>query len=254
MSDVLLQSWIMLGRNYRLSLRNVDSLVTGLALPVLLMLVFVFLFGGAINTGTAYVTYVLPAVIVLSASFGAASTAVSVSADLKGGMVDRLRSMPIVSWSFLAGHVGASLVRNLVATALVVGVAVLIGFRPTAGPLEWLAAVGLLSLFILAISWFSAAIGLFASSPEAASGYSFFVVFLPYVSSGFVPVETLPVWLQGDRAAPATDADDRRGQRPAHRGPGQLDHHPGAGLVGRAWGRQDSRSPRGGSRGCGHEP
>jgi ABC-2 type transport system permease protein len=196
-SDVLLQSWIMLGRNYRLSLRNVDSLVTGLALPVLLMLVFVFLFGGAINTGTAYVNYVLPAVIVLAASFGATSTAVSVSADLKGGMVDRLRSMPIVSWSFLAGHVGASLIRNLVATALVVGVAVLIGFRPTAGLLEWLAAVGLLSLFILAVSWFSAAIGLFASSPEAASGYSFFVVFLPYVSSGFVPVETLPVWLQG---------------------------------------------------------
>ena len=121
MSDVLFQSWIMLGRNYRLSLRNVDGLVTGLALPVLLMFVFVFLFGGAIDTGTAYVNYVLPAVILLSASFGAASTAVSVSADLKDGMVDRLRSMPIVSWSFLAGHVGASLVRNLVATALVVG-------------------------------------------------------------------------------------------------------------------------------------
>jgi ABC-2 type transport system permease protein len=197
MADVLLQSWIMLGRNYRLSLRNVDGLVTGLALPVLLMLVFVVLFGGAIDTGTSYVTYVMPAVILLAASFGAATTAVSVSADLKGGVVDRLRSMPIVAWSFLAGHVGASLVRNLVATALVVVVAVLLGFRPTAGPLEWLAAIGLLSLFILAISWFSAAIGLFASSPEAASGYTFFAVFLPYISSGFVPVETLPSWLQG---------------------------------------------------------
>ena len=105
--------------------------------------------------------------------------------------------MPIASWSFLAGHVAASLVRNLVATALVVGVAVLLGFRPTAGPLEWLAAIGLLSLFILAISWFSAAVGLFASSPEAASGYTFFAVFLPYISSGFVPVDTLPEWLQG---------------------------------------------------------
>ena len=197
MADVLHQSWIMLGRNYRLSLRNVDGLVTGLALPVLLMLVFVVLFGGAIDTGTSYVTYVLPAVILLTASFGAATTAVSVSADLKGGFVDRLRSMPIVAWSFLAGHVGASLVRNLVASALVVGVAVLLGFRPTAGPLEWLAAIGLLSLFILAISWLSAAIGLFASSPEAASGYTFFAVFLPYISSGFVPVETLPEWLRG---------------------------------------------------------
>ncbi len=197
MADVLLQSWIMLGRNYRLSLRNVDGLVMGLALPVLLMLVFVFLFGGAIDTGTSYVNYVLPAVILLAASLGAATTAVSVSADIKGGVVDRLRSMPIVSWSFLVGHVGASLVRNLVASALVVGVAVFLGFRPTAGPLEWLAAIGLLSLFILAISWFSAAIGLFASSPEAASGYTVFAVFLPYISSGFVPVDTLPGWLQG---------------------------------------------------------
>jgi ABC-2 type transport system permease protein len=197
MADVLLQSWIMLGRNYRLSLRNVDGLVTGLALPVLLMLVFVFLFGGAIDTGTPYVNYVLPAVILLAASLGAATTAVSVSADIKGGVVDRLRSMPIISWSFLVGHVGASLVRNLVASTLVVGVAVFLGFRPTAGPLEWLAAIGLLSLFILAISWFSAAIGLFASSPEAASGYTVFVVFLPYLSSGFVPVDTLPGWLQG---------------------------------------------------------
>jgi ABC-2 type transport system permease protein len=197
MAEVLLQSWIMLGRNYRLSLRNVDGLVMGLALPVLLMLVFVFLFGGAIDTGTSYVNYVLPAVILLAASLGAATTAVSVSADIKGGVVDRLRSMPIVSWSFLVGHVGASLVRNLVASALVVGVAVFLGFRPTAGPLEWLAAIGLLSLFILAISWFSAAIGLFASSPEAASGYTVFAVFLPYISSGFVPVDTLPGWLQG---------------------------------------------------------
>jgi ABC-2 type transport system permease protein len=187
----------MLGRNYRLSLRNVDGLVMGLALPVLLMLVFVFLFGGAIDTGTSYVTYVLPAVILLATSLGAATTAVSVSADIKGGVVDRLRSMPIVSWSFLVGHVGASLVRNLVASALVVGVAVLLGSRPTAGPLEWLAAIGLLSLFILAISWFSAAVGLFASSPEAASGYTVFAVFLPYISSGFVPVDTLPEWLQG---------------------------------------------------------
>jgi ABC-2 type transport system permease protein len=197
MAEVLLQSWIMLGRNYRLSLRNVDGLVMGLALPVLLMLVFVFLFGGAIDTGTSYVNYVLPAVILLAASLGAATTAVSVSADIKTGVVDRLRSMPIVSWSFLVGHVGASLVRNLVASALVVGVAVFLGFRPTAGPLEWLAAIGLLSLFILAISWFSAAIGLFASSPEAASGYTVFAVFLPYISSGFVPVDTLPGWLQG---------------------------------------------------------
>ena len=197
MSDPIGNSLVMLRRSYRLSMRNVDGLITGIALPVILMLVFVVLFGGAIDTGTAYVTYVVPAVILLTASFGAATVAVSVSTDMKGGIIDRFRSLPIVPWSVLAGHVGATLVRNLVASAIVIGVAVAIGFRPTAGVAEWIVVIGLLSLFIVAIAWFSTAIGLVASSPEAASGASFVFMFLPYVSSGFVPVETLPDWLQG---------------------------------------------------------
>jgi ABC-2 type transport system permease protein len=205
MSSPIADSLVMLRRSYRLSTRNVDGLITGVVLPVILMLVFVVLFGGAIDTGTAYVSYVVPAVMLLTAAFGSATVAVTVSADMKGGIIDRFRSLPIAPWSVLAGHVGATVIRNLVASAIVIAVAVVIGFRPTAGVAEWIVVIGLLSLFILAIAWFSTAIGLVASSPEAASGASFVFMMLPYVSSGFVPVETLPAWLQGvARHQPAT--------------------------------------------------
>lgn len=187
---------IMVVRGLRLSMRNVDGLVSGIALPVMLMLVFVFLFGGAIETGTQYVDYVVPGVIVLCAAFGSATTAVSVSADMTNGVMDRFRSMAIAPSSVLAGHVVASLARNLVSAILVIGVAVLIGFRPSAGPVEWLATAGLLTLFIAAMSWFAATVGLLARSPEAASGASFFAMFLPYLSSAFVPIETMPAWLR----------------------------------------------------------
>jgi ABC-2 type transport system permease protein len=186
----------MVVRSLRLSTRNVDGLITSLMLPVMLMLVFVFLFGGAIETGTSYVNYVVPGVILLSAAFGSAMTAVSISADLSTSIIDRFRSMAIVPSSVLFGHVVASLVRNLASTAIVIGVAIAIGFRPSAGPIEWLAAIGLLSLFILAMSWFSAAIGILARTPDAASGFTFVALFLPYVSSAFVPVETMPTWLR----------------------------------------------------------
>jgi ABC-2 type transport system permease protein len=190
-------SLLMLRRSYRLSIRHVDGLITGAALPVILMLVFVVLFGGAIDTGAAYVDYVVPAVMLLAAAFGAATVAVSVSADMKGGSIDRFRALPIASWTVLVGHVGATLIRNLVASAIVVAVAVAIGFRPTAAIVEWIAVIGLVSLFVLAVAWFATVVGLLASSPEGASGASFVFMFLPYVSSGFVPVETLPDWLQG---------------------------------------------------------
>ena len=187
----------MAGRNLRMTRRNTDALLTSLLLPVLLMLLFVYLFGGAIQTGTRYVTYVVPGVLLLCAGFGASMTAVSVTTDMGGGIVDRFRSMDVGGSSVLAGHVAASVVRNLASTALVFGVAFLIGFRPSAGPLDWLAAVGVLLLFILAISWLAAAVGLLARSPEAAGGFSFLVMFLPYPSSAFVPIDTMPAWLHG---------------------------------------------------------
>lgn len=193
MSDALTMS----GRSIRLSARNLDALLTSLMLPVMLMLVFVYLFGGAIQTGTKYVTYVVPGVVLLCACFGAATTAVTVSHDMAGGIVDRLRSMDVGGSAVLAGHVAASVARNAVSTGLVIAVALLIGFRPSAGPLDWLAVAGVLLAFVLAVSWLSAAVGLLAKSPEAANGFAFIVMFATYASSAFVPVDTMPSWIQG---------------------------------------------------------
>ena len=187
----------MVGRCVRLSSRNIDALITALMLPVMIMLLFVYLFGGAISTGTAYVTYVVPGVLLLCAGFGAASTALTVSRDLTGGIADRFRSMDLGGGSILTGHVAASLARNVVSTAVVFGVAFAIGFRPRADPLEWLAAVGVLLLFVLALSWFSAMFGVLLRSPDAAGGFGFIVSFITYPSSAMVPIDTMPGWLQG---------------------------------------------------------
>ncbi|MFF8607976.1 ABC transporter permease [Streptomyces sp. NPDC015346] len=187
----------MAGRGIRLSRRNIDAVITSMMLPVMLMLIFVYFFGGAIDTGTRYVTYVVPGVLLLCAGFGSASTAVSVSEDMKGGIIDRFRTLDVGGTPILAGHVGASVARNLLATALVFGVAFLIGFRPSATAFGWLAALGLLVAFITAISWLAAAVGLLTRSPEAAGGATFFMMFLPYPSSAFVPIDTMPGWLHG---------------------------------------------------------
>ncbi|MEU3300271.1 ABC transporter permease [Streptomyces sp. NPDC006678] len=193
MSDAL----TLTGRGLRLSRRNVDAVITSMMLPVMLMLIFVYFFGGAIDTGTEYVTYVVPGVLLLCAGFGASTTAVTVSDDMKGGIIDRFRSLDIGGIPILTGHAAASTARNLVSTALVLGVAFAIGFRPSATPAGWLAAAGVLLAFIIAISWLSAAIGLLAKSPEAAGGFTFFMMFLPYPSSAFVPIDTMPSWLHG---------------------------------------------------------
>ncbi|WP_238420908.1 ABC transporter permease [Streptomyces taklimakanensis] len=187
----------MAARSVRLSARNLDALLISLALPVMLMLIFVYLFGGAIDTGTAYVTYVVPGVLVLCAGYGAANTAVGVAADMTEGVIDRFRSLDVGGTSVLAGHVVASAARNAAATAAVLAVAFLIGFRPAADAAAWAAVVGVLAAYVLAFSWLSAAVGLLARSPEAASGFTFFVLFLPYPSSAFVRVDSMPDWLHG---------------------------------------------------------
>jgi ABC-2 type transport system permease protein len=187
----------MTARCVRLTRRQLDALLTSLLLPVLLMLLFVCLFGGAIHTGTRYVTYVVPGVLLLCAGYGASLTAVSVSQDMTGGIVDRFRSMDIRASAILTGHIAASVARNTASTVLVFGVACLIGFRPHAGLPGWLAAAGVLLLFILAMSWLAAAFGLAVKTPEAANGFMFAVAFLPYASSAFVPVATMPSWIRG---------------------------------------------------------
>jgi ABC-2 type transport system permease protein len=193
----LTDSVTMAGRSLRLTRRQIDALLTSLMMPIMLMLVFVYLFGGAIHTGTRYVTYVVPGVLLLCAGFGSATTAVSVAGDLTGGIIDRFRSMDVSGTALLNGHVAASAVRNLASTVLVFGVAFVIGFRPHAGPAQWLAAVGVLLAFVLAISWLAAAFGVIAKSAEAASGFTFFIMFVPYASSAFVPIDTMPSWLHG---------------------------------------------------------
>ncbi|OEJ32473.1 ABC transporter permease [Streptomyces subrutilus] len=185
------------GRSVRISRRQPDALITALMLPVMLMLIFVYFFGGAIDTGTRYVTYVVPGAMLLCAGFGAASTAVSVADDMKNGVIDRFRSRDVGGIPILAGHVTASVLRNLVSTSLVLAVALAIGFRPQASAPAYLAAAGLLVTYITAISWLAAALGLLAKSPEAASGFTFLMMFLPYPSSAFVPIDTMPDWLHG---------------------------------------------------------
>ena len=178
------------------SIRDIEALTMAVALPVLLMLLFVYVFGGAIEPGGGYVDYVVPGIILLCAGFGASSTAVGVAQDMTTGVIDRFRTMPIHSAAVITGHVIASLARNLVATAVVIVVAILLGFRPTAGPWAWLAVIGLVSLWILTITWLFAAFGLLARSVEAAGNLGFALLFLPYLSSAFVPTATMPAGLR----------------------------------------------------------
>jgi len=178
------------------SVRNTEALLMAVVLPVMLMLLFVYVFGGAIDRGGDYVDYVVPGIILLCAGFGASSTAVDVADDMQSGVMDRFRTIPIRSSAVLTGHVVASLLRNLLASAIVVGVALLVGFRPDAGLLEWLGTLGVVALWILAITYLFAAIGAAAPNAEAANGFGFILLFLPYLSSAFVPVETMPAWLR----------------------------------------------------------
>ncbi len=184
-------------RALRLSLRNIDGLITALVLPVIMMLMFVYLFGGAITTGTRYVDYVVPGVLLVCIGFGSGTTAISVAHDLAGGIIDRFRSMNVRGEALVNGHVVASVVRNLLSSVLVLAVAFAIGFRPHADPAHWVVAFGILALFVLALSWLAAAIGIVARSPEAAQGIAFLISFFPYVSSAFVPIHTMPAALRG---------------------------------------------------------
>ena len=187
---------VFVGRSLRHSLRDGESLLMAILLPVMLMLMFTWVFGGAIDPSGDYVEYVVPGIILTCAGFGASSTAVYVANDMRTGIIDRFRTMPLRAGAVLTGHVVASVLRNLFATAIVIGVGVLVGFRPTATPWEWIALTGIIALYILAITYLFAAIGLAAGSPEGANGYGFVLLFLPYLSSAFVPVASMPEWLQ----------------------------------------------------------
>jgi ABC-2 type transport system permease protein len=192
-SDTVTDTGVLIGRCVRRSLRDPEAFFTALMLPVALMLLFVYVFGGAFAAGSGghYANYVVPGLIVLCAGYGAGTTAVAVATDMGNGIVDRFRSMPITSSALLTGHIAASLARNLLATALVIAAGLGVGWRPSASPAHWVAAVAMIVLFILAMSWLAAMFGLIAKGVEAANMATFVLMFLPYVSSAFVPVRTM---------------------------------------------------------------
>ncbi len=186
----------MVSRCLRRSLREPDAFFTALLLPIILLLLFVYVLGGDMRTNS-YVDYVVPGLIVLCAGFGASTTAVAVATDMSNGIIDRFRSLPIRASLVLFGQVVASVMRNLIASALVLSVAFGIGWRPRFGIADWLGAAAMLVFFIVALSWLSAGIGLVARTPEAASSFAFLLMFLPYVSTAFVPARTMPWVLRG---------------------------------------------------------
>ena len=190
----------MLRRNLR-RMRRYPSLTLFIAgLPVVFLLLFVYVFGGAIGAGMgdvtagreAYLAYVIPGILLMTVAGGAQGTAISVAMDMTEGIIARFRTMAIARGAVLTGHVVGSVIQTMLAVVIVTAVALLIGFRPTTGPLEWAAAAGLLALAAVAISWLSVALGMVPKDVETASNLPMFLVILPFLSSGFVPTATMP--------------------------------------------------------------
>ncbi|MFS0734338.1 ABC transporter permease [Microbacterium sp. 1P10UB] len=185
---------VLTGRSLRHILRSPDTIITTAIMPIALLLLFVFVFGGAIaaDTGSSYVDYLLPGILLITIASGISYTAYRLFLDLQGGILERFQSMPIARSATLWAHVLTSLAANLVSLAVVVGVALLIGFRSSAGVLGWLAVVGILALFTLALTWLAVIPGLTATSVDGASAFSYPLIFLPFLSSAFVPTATMP--------------------------------------------------------------
>jgi len=184
---------ILTGRSLRRILRSPDTIITTAVTPVAIMILFVFVFGGAIDTGSySYIHYMLPGILLITIASGIAYTAYRLFTDLQGGIFERFQSMPIARSSALWAHVLTSLVASLVSLVIVVGVALIMGFRTGAGVLVWLAVIGILALFTLALTWLAVIAGLSAKTVDGASAFSYPLIFLPFISSAFVPTDTMP--------------------------------------------------------------
>ncbi len=181
-------------RSLRHVLRSPDTVITTAVTPVVLMLMFVYVFGGAISTGPegSYINYTLPGILLITVSSGVAYTAYRLFLDRQSGLLERFQSMPIARSGVLWAHVLTSVTANLASLALVTGVAVLAGFRSGASVTAWLAVVGILVLFTLALTWLAVIAGLVAKTVDGASAFSYPLIFLPFISSAFVPVDTMP--------------------------------------------------------------
>ena len=183
----------LLGRSMRHITRSLDTIITVTIMPIALMLLFVYVFGGAIDSGSAqYVNYLLPGILLITIAMGISYTAFRLFTDMKSGMFERFQSMPIARSSVLWAHVLTSVVSNLISLVIVVLVALLMGFRSGAGVLAWLAVGGVLILFTLAVTWIAVIAGLSAKTVDGVGAFSYPIVFLAFISSAFVPTDGMP--------------------------------------------------------------
>ena len=183
----------LLGRSLRHIGRSPDTIMTTAVMPIIMLLLFVYVFGGAIQAGTdTYVNYLLPGILLVTIASGVGYTAYRLFLDRQGGIFERFRSMPIAPSSVLWAHVLTTVLATLTSVAVVVGVALLVGFRSSAGVLAWLEALGILALFTLALTWLTVTPGLTATSADGATGFAYPLLFLPFISSAFVPTAGMP--------------------------------------------------------------
>ncbi len=184
---------VMLGRALRRNFRSMDTIITVTIMPVTFMLLFVYVFGGAIQTGTEnYVNYLLPGILLIAIASEISYTAYRLFMDVQGGIFERFHSMPIARSTVLWGHVLTSLVSNAISIVVIIIAALIMGFSSPAGILPWLAVAGILALFTLALAWVAAIAGLSAKTVDGAGAFSYPLIFLPFISSAFVPTESMP--------------------------------------------------------------
>ncbi|SDH51901.1 ABC-2 type transport system permease protein [Leifsonia sp. 98AMF] len=193
-ATVLSDTGVLTGRSLRHILRSPDTIITTAVTPIALMLLFVYVLGGAINTGSSssYVNYLLPGILLITIASGVAYTSYRLFLDLQGGIFERFQSMPIARSSVLWGHVLTSVVANIVSMAIVIGVALIMGFRTGASVWAWLGVAGILILFTVALTWLAVIAGLSAKTVDGASAFSYPLIFLPFISSAFVPTTSMP--------------------------------------------------------------
>jgi ABC-2 type transport system permease protein len=205
LSYAMTDSATMLRRQLRHMLRYPSMTLLLVGLPIVFLLLFVYVFGGTLGAGLGelsggradYVNYVTPGIILITVASAAQGTAISVAMDMTEGIIARFRTMAIARVSVLTGHVLGSVIQTMLSIALVVGVALLIGFQPTAGPVDWIAAIGVLAMITLALTWLSVALGLVSDSVETASNLPMPLLLLPFFGSGFVPTDSMPAGVRG---------------------------------------------------------
>ncbi len=184
---------VMFGRSMRHIFRSMDTIITVSITPIAIMLLFVYVFGGAIETGTTnYIDYLLPGILLMTIGSGIAYVAYRLFTDKERGIFQRFHSMPISRSTVLWGHVLTSLISNGISVVVIILVAVLMGFRSLAGIMQWLAVFGILGIFTLALTWIAVIAGLAAKTPDGAGAFSYPIIFLPFISSAFVPTDTMP--------------------------------------------------------------